>query len=79
MVSAFHAKMEGLSIEVSGNLAAAHGIIINSWTDKSGTHHQRSRYTQILKKVNGKWLIWREHFSVPFDPATGMAVRNAEP
>jgi len=78
-VSSFDAKIETLSVEVSGNLAASHGIIANTWTDKSGTHHQRSRYTQVLKKVNGKWLIWHEHFSVPFDPATGTAVRDAEP
>jgi ketosteroid isomerase-like protein len=44
------------------------------WTDKSGTHTERGRYTQILKKTNGKWRIWHEHFSAPYDPATGKAV-----
>ncbi len=74
-VSQFHAGVEGgISVVVSGDLAAAHYTIPNTWTDKSGTHSQRSRYTQVLRKIGGKWLIWHEHFSVPYDPATGKAV-----
>jgi ketosteroid isomerase-like protein len=79
MASRFHANIEALAVEVSGNLAATHGTIPATWTDKNGTHRQRSRHTQILKKVSGKWLIWHEHFSIPFDPATGMAVPDAKP
>ena len=47
-----------MSIVVSGHLAAAHYVLPVSWRDKSGAHSERGRYTQILKKVNGKWLIW---------------------
>jgi ketosteroid isomerase-like protein len=79
-VSQFHAAMEGgIAVVVSGDLAAAHYIIVNNWTDKNGTHHQRSRYTQVLRKIGGKWLIWHEHFSVPYDPVTGKAVIDAKP
>jgi ketosteroid isomerase-like protein len=77
--SQIHDGIEEMSIVVSGDLAAAHYILPVSWTDKSGVHSERGRYTQVLKKVNGKWLIWHEHFSVPYDPTTGKAVLEAKP
>jgi ketosteroid isomerase-like protein len=77
-VSQFHAGTDGdISVMVSGDLAVAHYTIVNNWTDKNGTHNQRSRYTQVLRKIGGKWLICHEHFSVPYDPATGKAVLEA--
>jgi len=66
-------------VVVDGNLAAAHYMLPITWTDKAGAHSELGRYTQVLKKVNGKWLIWHEHFSVPYDPATGKAVLEAKP
>ncbi len=73
--------VEAISVVVSGDLAAAHYTIPMVWTDKSGTHSVRARYryTQVLRKVGGKWLIWHEHLSVPYDPATGKAVLDARP
>jgi len=71
-------KMKNLVIAVGGDLAGTHSIISMDWTDKQGEHHEIGRYTQILKKVDGKWLIWHEHFSVPYDPATGKAVLDAK-
>ena len=70
----FHDRFESGSVLISGDLAAGHYTLVVKWTDKSGTHTERGRYTQILKKTNGKWRIWHEHFSVPYDPATGKAV-----
>lgn len=78
-VTQWHASVEALSVEVSGDLAAAHFIVPMRWTDKNGKHFERARGTHILKKVDGKWLIWHEHLSVPFDPATGKAVLDASP
>jgi ketosteroid isomerase-like protein len=75
----FQAKMNSYDSVVSGNLAAVHYIIRSSWADKNGKHLQTSRYTQIDRKDGGKWLVWHEHFSLPFDPATGKAVFNASP
>jgi ketosteroid isomerase-like protein len=72
-------SIEAISVVVSGDLAAAHYTLPLTWTDRSGTHSVRSRFTQVLKKVNGKWLIWHEHLSVPYDPATGKAVLEAKP
>jgi uncharacterized protein (TIGR02246 family) len=76
----FHAHMESIEIITSGDLAVMRCIIKGKWTDAKGVKHsQTSRYTQIDRKEGGKWLIWHEHFSVPFDPATGKAVLNAKP
>jgi uncharacterized protein (TIGR02246 family) len=79
LVSNFHAKMEAIDVLTSGDLATMHCIIHNTWTDKNGTHTQTSRYTQVDKKEGGKWLVLHEHFSVPYDPATGKAVLNSNP
>jgi ketosteroid isomerase-like protein len=78
-VSDFHARMESVDVLVSGDLAVAHYIILTTWTDKSGTHSQTSRYTGVDRKEGGKWLVWHEPISVPFDPATGKAVLDAKP
>jgi ketosteroid isomerase-like protein len=72
-------RIEAISVVVSGDLAAAHYTLPLTWTDRGGTHSVRSRFTQVLKKVNGKWLIWHEHLSVPYDPETGKAVFDAQP
>jgi ketosteroid isomerase-like protein len=72
-------KVEAISVVVSGDLAATHSTVPFSWTDRSGVYRERARYTQVLRKVHGKWLIWHEHFSVPYDPATGKAVLEAKP
>jgi ketosteroid isomerase-like protein len=77
-VSDFHARVESVDVLVSGDLGVVHYIVLNTWTDKSGTHSQTSRYTGVDRKEGGKWLVWHEHFSVPFDPATGKAVLNAK-
>ncbi len=76
----FHARMEAIDIVTSGDLAVMRCIIRGKWIDSKGIMHtQTSRYTQIDRKEGGKWLVWHEHFSVPFDPATGKAVMNAKP
>lgn len=78
-VSDFHARADSVDVRVSGDLAVVHCIVRNGWVDKSGQHSQTSRDTEVFRKKGGKWLIWHEHYSVPFDPATGKAVLNASP
>jgi uncharacterized protein (TIGR02246 family) len=77
-VSDYHLGMESVDVLVSGDLAVVHSIVRNTWTDKSGTHALTSRYTRADRKEGGKWLIWHEHASLPYDPATGKAVLNAK-
>jgi ketosteroid isomerase-like protein len=74
-----HGGFEAISVVVSGDLAAAHYTLSLSYTDTGGRHSERGRFTQVLKKVNGKWQIWHEHFSFPYDPTTGKAVLEARP
>jgi len=62
-----------------GDLAAAVCMVRASWTEKSGNISQVGRFTMIFEKLDGKWLIWHEHFSVPYDPATSKAVFDAKP
>jgi len=78
-VSDWRARMESVDMLVSGNLAVVHYIVPVTWTDTNGTHSQTSRYTGVDRKQRGKWLVWHDHFSVPFDPATGKAVLDAKP
>jgi ketosteroid isomerase-like protein len=78
-ISDFHAHVELLDVQTSDDLAVVHCAVHNTWNDKNGTHMQTSRDTDVFRKEDGKWLIWHEHFSVPFDPATGKAVLNAKP
>ena len=35
--------------------------------------HDVFRFTDVLRKMNGKWLIVHEHLSFPVDPETGKA------
>jgi hypothetical protein len=37
------------------------------------------RVTDVLRKVNGKWLIVQEHVSVPVDLATAKADLTSRP
>ncbi len=37
------------------------------------------RSTQCLKKINGKWLIVHEQYSLPTDFETGESIMNAKP
>ena len=78
-VSDYHLGIESVDVLVSGDLAVVHAIVRNTWIDKSGTHSQTSRYTQVDRKKGGNWLIWHDHASVPYDPASGKAVFNAKP
>jgi ketosteroid isomerase-like protein len=63
-----------IHIETAGTLGFAHGI--DRWvvTGKDGQPLTVVfRFTDVLRKINGKWLIVHEHLSVPVDPVTGKA------
>ncbi len=77
--SQIHAGMGPITVAVCGDLAVAYYTLTITSTDKDGDHSEKGRYTQVLKKVDGKWLIWHEHFSVPYDPETEKAVLDANP
>jgi ketosteroid isomerase-like protein len=58
-----------LSVTISGDVAYTHSI--QSFTGNMGNLHAMAvRVTDVLRKVNGKWLIVQEHVSVPINFTT---------
>jgi ketosteroid isomerase-like protein len=58
-----------LSITVSGDVAYTHSI--QSFAGNMGNLNAVTvRVTDVLRKVNGKWLVVQEHVSVPIDYTT---------
>jgi ketosteroid isomerase-like protein len=55
-----------LGITISGDVAYTHSI--QSFTGTMGNLHALTvRVTDVLRKINGKWLIVQEHVSVPIN------------
>jgi ketosteroid isomerase-like protein len=66
--------IDELSITVSGDVAYTHGIEDVTNTAADGTKaHMVVRFTDVLRKTDGKWLIVLENVSFPVDLATGKA------
>ena len=73
-------KLTDLSITTAGSMAYAHNIQTVAFTAKDGSKvNLVVRVSDVLRKINGKWLIVHEHVSVPVDLATGKAVLQSTP
>jgi ketosteroid isomerase-like protein len=58
-----------LSVTISGDVAYTHSI--QTFSGNMGSLHAMAvRVTDVLRKINGKWLIVQEHVSVPINPTT---------
>jgi ketosteroid isomerase-like protein len=69
-----------LNITVVGPVAYARNIQTGYFTGKDGSRlNWAVRVTDVLRKINGKWLIVQEHVSVPVDFATGTADLMSKP
>jgi ketosteroid isomerase-like protein len=69
-----------LNITVVGLVAYARNIQTGYFTGKDGSRLDWAvRVTDVLRKINGKWLIVQEHVSVPVDLATGKADLMSKP
>jgi uncharacterized protein (TIGR02246 family) len=69
-----------LQITVAGPVAYTHYIEDGTMTDKDGKAlHMAVRATDVLRKINGKWLIVQEHNSFPVDLETGQADMLSKP
>jgi ketosteroid isomerase-like protein len=74
------AEIADLKITPGNNLAFGHSIQHFSGTDHSGKNIDWTlRVTDCYKKVNGKWLIVHEHYSVPVDLTTAKADLTSKP
>lgn len=75
-----HDTVSDLDITVVGPVAYTHCISEGFMTDRNGRRNQMAiRTTDVLRKVNGKWLIVQEHNSVPVDFATGQPDMLSKP
>ena len=76
-----HFEIGQLDIKVDGNLAVC--FFLNQCggiDDKTGEEQVGwVRGTQVYEKIHNKWLIIHEHFSLPFDMATGSALFQLTP
>lgn len=69
-----------LSFESSGDIAFGHYLAYCGGTGEDGVHNAAwSRVTVCLRREAGQWKIVHEHFSIPFDLATGKALFDARP
>jgi len=75
-----HAEVSDWRTETSGNLAVGHGIFRINGPDKDGKPLDVTvRFTDVFKKIKGKWLVIHEHVSWPVDLSTGKADLNSMP
>jgi len=74
-------EFRDLEITVSGGVAVVHGVGRLSGTLKNGSPGGGFwvRFTGVLRKIDGTWLVAHDHASVPLDMATGKAALYREP
>jgi ketosteroid isomerase-like protein len=73
------AEVEDLGVTVEGSGAFSHELLHLNWANKSdGSHHEQlMSVTDAYRKIDGKWLIVMEHWSLPVQD--GKAVLMAAP
>lgn len=69
-----------LNITIVGSVAYTRNVQTGYFTGPDGAKiNWVVRVTDVLRKLNGKWLIVQEHVSVPVDFATGKADMLSKP
>jgi ketosteroid isomerase-like protein len=78
--STVHAEVSDWKTETSGDLGVGHGFFRIVGPDKEGKPLDVTvRFTDIFRKINGKWLVIHEHVSWPVDWTTGKADLSSKP
>ena len=73
-------EMNDLRIEQDGALACAYGLCHCGCANEKGEMESAwMRFTQVLRRIDGQWLIVHEHWSAPFDPQSGQAHFDLQP
>jgi ketosteroid isomerase-like protein len=73
-------KITDLKVVSDGKLAVGHSLQhFNCSTAKGYKINMVMRTTDAYRKVNGKWLIFHEHNSVPVDMTTAKADMSSKP
>jgi ketosteroid isomerase-like protein len=73
--ASFGTETRDLVITVSGGMAVAH--YLSRFTGLPGDPSW-IRTTAVYKRIDGKWRIVHEHYSVPINPETSRAVFAVE-
>src|SRR5262249_38725841 len=75
-----HVEVRDLHVGTTGDFGYATGLELIAGTLKNG---QKSdvwlRFTWLFRKVNGKWLDFHDHVSVPADMESGKAMLELKP
>lgn len=73
-------EMHELSFEGGAESAFGHYLAYCGGTDQNGVQSASwVRVTVGLRRESGQWKIAHEHYSIPFDPATGQLLFDAKP
>ncbi|GGX98420.1 hypothetical protein GCM10007160_27440 [Litchfieldella qijiaojingensis] len=73
-------ELHEVTIEADGHTAFCHALINCGGTNDKGEHESGwTRMTAGYRRIDGRWLVVHEHFSAPFDMASGKAMLNLEP
>jgi uncharacterized protein (TIGR02246 family) len=73
-------EIHDLGIEVGDGVAFGHYLLRCGGTGEDGKEQVGwMRVTVCCRKRGGRWMVAHEHFSVPFDMASGKALLGLEP
>jgi len=80
MCSGMIFEVHHLEIEAEGGVAFGHYLVRCGGTGPDGKEQTGwMRVTVCCRRTGGRWQIAHEHFSVPFDMASGKALLHLEP
>ncbi len=72
--------IEDLTVYQQGDLATVYGLTRLEGTIVKGPYVDMwVRETNLLRRVNDRWLVVHDHVSVPFDFETGKALTDLKP
>jgi ketosteroid isomerase-like protein len=73
-------SIDDLTVYQHGDLATVRGLTRLEGTIVGGPYVDMwVRETNVLRRVNDRWLVLHDHVSVPFDFATGRALTDLGP
>ena len=73
-------EFDQVEIEVDEQLAFGHALCRCGGGDENGKEVSSwMRVSSGLRKIDGRWLVVHEHFSLPFDMQTGAMLGSLTP
>lgn len=79
MEGTIQSEFKDLHITISGDLAVCHALSHFRLTGGKEEEDIWMRWTGALKKINGEWLNFHEHTSVPVEMESGKALTRLKP